>query len=157
VAADEGTLFDPHRRHASPGSVLLGAVVGRDVRDGTALGDLSATTFHLGYFGSGLLFAAVIAIPAAGYWRLGWNAIFSFWFAYVATRPLGASFADWMGKPKSVGGLGWGDGRVLSRLPVPFSVWSPTSQSPAEISSAAIDHLPLGDGRHKLAGRRSAA
>lgn len=83
---------------------------------GTALGDLTATTFGLGYFASGLLFAAVIAIPALGYWRFGWNAIFSFWFAYVATRPVGASFADWMSKPKSVGGLGWGDGRVALAL-----------------------------------------
>jgi uncharacterized membrane-anchored protein len=83
---------------------------------GTALGDLTATTFGLGYFSSGLLFAAVIAIPAIGYWRLGWNAIFSFWFAYVATRPLGASFADWMSKPKSVGGLDWGDGPVALAL-----------------------------------------
>jgi uncharacterized membrane-anchored protein len=83
---------------------------------GTALGDLSSITFGLGYFASGLLLAAVIAIPAAGYARLGWNGIFSFWFAYVATRPLGASFADWMGKSQSVGGLGWGEGRVALAL-----------------------------------------
>jgi uncharacterized membrane-anchored protein len=79
---------------------------------GTALGDLAAVTFHLGYLGSGLVFAAVIAIPVLGYWWLRWNPIFSFWFAYVATRPLGASFADWTAKPRSAGGLGWGDGRV---------------------------------------------
>jgi uncharacterized membrane-anchored protein len=85
---------------------------------GTALGDLSSITFGLGYLASGLLFAAVIAIPAVGYARLGWNAIFSFWFAYVATRPLGASFADWMGKPQSVGGLGWGEGRVALALTI---------------------------------------
>jgi uncharacterized membrane-anchored protein len=85
---------------------------------GTALGDLTATTFGLGYFVSGLLFAAVIAIPAIGYWRLRWNAIFCFWFAYVATRPLGASFADWMGKPKSAGGLGLGDGPVALALTI---------------------------------------
>ena len=83
---------------------------------GTAVGDLTATTFGLGYLASGLLFAAVIAIPAIGYWRLRWNAIFCFWFAYVATRPLGASFADWIGKPKSVGGLGLGDGTVALAL-----------------------------------------
>jgi uncharacterized membrane-anchored protein len=83
---------------------------------GTALGDLTATTLHLGYLDSGLLFAAVIAVPAIGWWRLGWNPIFSFWFAYVATRPLGASFADWMGKSKSVGGLGFGDGTVALAL-----------------------------------------
>jgi uncharacterized membrane-anchored protein len=85
---------------------------------GTAIGDLTATTFGLGYFASGLLFAGVIAIVALGYWRLGWNPIFSFWFAYVATRPLGASFADWMGKPQSVGGLGLGDGPVALVLTI---------------------------------------
>jgi uncharacterized membrane-anchored protein len=79
---------------------------------GTALGDLSAYTVGLGYFPSALVFAGVIAIPALGYWRFNWNPIFAFWFAYVATRPLGASFADWMGKPASVSGLGWGEGRV---------------------------------------------
>jgi uncharacterized membrane-anchored protein len=79
---------------------------------GTATGDLTATTLHLGYFLSIVLFAAIIAVPAIGYWRFHWNAIFVFWFAYVITRPLGASFADWLGKPTSVGGLGWGDGRV---------------------------------------------
>ena len=79
---------------------------------GTAVGDLTAVTLHLGYLASGLLFAAVIAVPALGYWRLGWNPILCFWLAYVATRPLGASFADWMGKPQSAGGLGWGDGTV---------------------------------------------
>lgn len=85
---------------------------------GTALGDLTATTFGLGYLASGLLFAAVIAVPAIGYWRFHWNPILSFWIAYVATRPFGASFADWMGKPQSVGGLGWGDGTVALALTV---------------------------------------
>ena len=56
--------------------------------------------------------------PAFGYWRFGWNAVFSFWFAYVVTRPLGASFADWMGKPQNDGGLGWGDGTVALALTI---------------------------------------
>jgi uncharacterized membrane-anchored protein len=79
---------------------------------GTAVGDLTAITLHLGYLASGLLFAGVIAVPAIGYWRLGWNPIACFWPAYVATRPLGASFADWLGKPHAAGGLGWGGGTV---------------------------------------------
>lgn len=83
---------------------------------GTAVGDLTATSFGLGYFASGLLFAGVIAVPALGYWRLDWNPIFCFWFAYVVTRPFGASFADWMGKSKDVGGLGLGDGTVALAL-----------------------------------------
>jgi uncharacterized membrane-anchored protein len=89
---------------------------------GTALGDFTATTLHLGYVASGFLFAAVIAIPAVGFRLLRWNAIFSFWFAYVATRPLGASFADWLGKPKSVGGVGLGDGPVALVLTLVIAV-----------------------------------
>jgi uncharacterized membrane-anchored protein len=79
---------------------------------GTAAGDLTAVTFGLGYFPSGLLFAAVIAIPAVGFWRFGMNSILAFWFAYVATRPLGASFADWLGVTHRRGGLALGNGWV---------------------------------------------
>jgi uncharacterized membrane-anchored protein len=79
---------------------------------GTAAGDLTAYTFHLGYGFSAVLFACVITLPALGYRLAGWNAIFSFWFAYVVTRPLGASIADFMGKPADLGGLDWGNGHV---------------------------------------------
>jgi uncharacterized membrane-anchored protein len=85
---------------------------------GTAVGDLTAYTLHLGYGRSMVLFAALIVIPAIGYRWLGWNPIFSFWSAYVITRPLGASFADWVAKPASVSGLGWGDGRIALLLTV---------------------------------------
>jgi uncharacterized membrane-anchored protein len=79
---------------------------------GTAAGDLTAVTFGLGFFGSGLMFAAIIAIPALGYFRYGMNSILAFWFAYVVTRPLGASFADWLGVSSARGGLGIGTGLV---------------------------------------------
>lgn len=83
---------------------------------GTAVGDLTAVTLHLGYLLSAVLFACMIAVPAIGYRWLGWNPILSFWSAYVLTRPLGASVADWLGKPRSFGGLGWGDGPVAFAL-----------------------------------------
>jgi uncharacterized membrane-anchored protein len=79
---------------------------------GTATGDLTARTLHLGYLTSGLLFAAIMAIPAIGYRFFRLNAIAAFWFAYVITRPLGASFADWIGVSHSRGGLGVGTGVV---------------------------------------------
>jgi uncharacterized membrane-anchored protein len=85
---------------------------------GTAAGDLTAVTFGLGYFGSALLFAAVIAIPALGYFRYRMNPILAFWFAYVVTRPLGASIADWLGKSSESGGLGLGLGPVSLVLAV---------------------------------------
>ncbi|WP_312886774.1 COG4705 family protein [Actinocrinis puniceicyclus] len=83
---------------------------------GTALGDFTAYTLHLGYLSSAALFAALIAVPAAGYRWLRWNPIFCFWAAYVITRPLGASLADAFGKPRSASGLGFGDGPVVLAL-----------------------------------------
>ena len=82
---------------------------------GTACGDLTAGTLHLGYFSSGVLFAAAIAVPALAR-LMGLNAVAAFWWAYVLTRPLGASFADWMGVPVHRGGLGWGTGPVSLAL-----------------------------------------
>jgi len=79
---------------------------------GTAAGDLVAITFNLGYLAAAALFAVVLAVPTIGYWKFHWNPILAFWIAYIATRPVGASFADWMGKSASDGGLGWGAGHV---------------------------------------------
>jgi uncharacterized membrane-anchored protein len=76
---------------------------------GTALGDFTATSLNLGYLPSGILFGVVILIPTVA-WRLGLNPIAAFWFAYVVTRPLGASFADYVSKPHSITGANFGDG-----------------------------------------------
>lgn len=83
---------------------------------GTAAGDLTAVTLHLGYFASGVMFAVVVAVPAVAHrwFRLG--AIPAFWLAYIATRPLGASFADWMGVSHARGGLDLGAGPVSLAL-----------------------------------------
>jgi uncharacterized membrane-anchored protein len=59
-----------------------------------------------------VLFAVVIAIPALAYWKFGLRAIPAFWAAYIVTRPLGASFADWMGVSHERGGLDWGTAQV---------------------------------------------
>ncbi|MDT5297302.1 MAG: hypothetical protein QOG79_544 [Mycobacterium sp.] len=83
---------------------------------GTAAGDLTADQVGLGFLGSIVLFAVVIALPAVGYWKLGLGNVVAFWWAYIATRPLGASVADWLGKPASHGGLGYGDGVVALML-----------------------------------------
>ena len=79
---------------------------------GTAAGDMTATTLHLGYFVSGLLFTVLIGVPTVAHRWFGLNAIFAFWFAYIITRPLGASYADWIGVSHARGGLNWGSGGV---------------------------------------------
>jgi uncharacterized membrane-anchored protein len=78
---------------------------------GTAAGDLTAIALKLGFFPSIWLFAAIIAVPAIGWWRFRLNPILAFWMAYIVTRPLGASFTDWFSKPNN-GGLRLGDGIV---------------------------------------------
>jgi uncharacterized membrane-anchored protein len=85
---------------------------------GTALGDLAAYTLNLGFFSAGVLFAVLFALPGLAFYTLGINPVLAFWAAYVMTRPLGASFADWTGKSTSAGGLGWGDGPVAAVLAV---------------------------------------
>lgn len=85
---------------------------------GTAVGDMTAMTLHLGYFVSGLLFAILFALPGVGYGLFGLNGVFAFWFAYIMTRPLGASFADWFGRPRSFGGMGLGTGLISLILAV---------------------------------------
>jgi uncharacterized membrane-anchored protein len=78
---------------------------------GTALGDFTAVSLNLGYLSSIVLFAVAIAMPAVA-WRLGLGPIAAFWWAYVLTRPLGASVADYVSKDRNISGLGFGDGRT---------------------------------------------
>jgi uncharacterized membrane-anchored protein len=79
---------------------------------GTALGDFTATALGLGYLASGIMFGLIILIPAVAWARFGLGSIAAFWFAYVVTRPLGASFADYFSKAHSLSGAGFGDGRT---------------------------------------------
>jgi len=83
---------------------------------GTAAGDLVATTFGLGYLAAGLVFAAMLVVPVAGRLWCGMSSVAAFWFAYVLTRPIGASFADWLGVSHARGGLALGSGRVAGVL-----------------------------------------
>ncbi|TPJ36647.1 hypothetical protein FJ434_25030 [Mesorhizobium sp. B2-5-13] len=75
---------------------------------GTAAGDLVAETFDMGYLTTGLLFGGVIALIALAYYLVHLNAVLAFWLAYILTRPLGASFGDWLSRPAEYGGLGFG-------------------------------------------------
>ncbi len=124
----EGTLsihsIDTRRRE-----VLYWLTVLTTFALGTAAGDMTASTLGLGYLTSGIVFAILIVLVAIAHYiakgvlsaaheRQSRNAVLAFWLAYILTRPLGASFADWMGKSASIGGLGWGDGTVALGLTV---------------------------------------
>ena len=90
---------------------------------GTAAGDWTAISLHWGYEWAGTLFLSALLVVGAVHLLLvlvhrrqghrePLDTVPSFWLAYILTRPLGASFADWFGKPRSWGGQGGGDGNV---------------------------------------------
>lgn len=79
---------------------------------GTALGDFTASSLHLGYLASGVLFSVLILVPAVATGYLGFNRIAGFWAAYVLTRPLGASYADYISKSQALSGINFGDGQT---------------------------------------------
>jgi uncharacterized membrane-anchored protein len=114
--ASEKTL-SIHTVYAGRRELFYWATVMATFALGTAAGDMTASTLGLGYFPSVVLFAILFVLPALAYWRFGLNEIVAFWFAYVVTRPLGASVADWLGKPY-LGGLGLGDAKVAPVLTI---------------------------------------
>ena len=109
LAAQRGHALDP-QHHDPAREDFYWATVFATFALGTALGDFTATSLNLGYLDSGILFTIIILIPAVAHWRFGLNPIAAFWIAYVVTRPLGASFADYISKPEEPSGLNFGDG-----------------------------------------------
>ncbi|PPS90994.1 hypothetical protein BZZ08_00592 [Streptomyces sp. MH60] len=75
---------------------------------GTAAGDLVSERMDLGYWLSAVLFALAIAAMAVAHVALGLDAVWSFWIAYILTRPLGASIGDYLSQPTGHCGLGFG-------------------------------------------------
>src|SRR5436305_11212757 len=72
---------------------------------GTAAGDLISERYSLGYTWALLLFVGAIAVVAALHYGLRMNAVWSFWLAYILTRPLGASPGDLLSSPRHDGGV----------------------------------------------------
>ena len=72
---------------------------------GTALGDLTANTFGLGYGGGAILFGAMLLVVVVAYYRTKISRTVLFWAAFILTRPLGAVVGDFLDKPISDGGL----------------------------------------------------
>ena len=70
---------------------------------GTAVGDLIAEKFSLGYLTTLGLFAAIIAVIAIVWRSTPINAVLAFWLAYIMTRPLGASTGDWLSQKGNQG------------------------------------------------------
>ena len=84
---------------------------------GTAAGDLVTEAFGMGFLWGVGLFGSLIALTYIIY-RLGGNAVVTFWIAYILTRPFGAALGDLLTQAQSYGGVGlgaaWTSGIFLS-------------------------------------------
>lgn len=74
---------------------------------GTAAGDLATEALGLGFTWGAVAFGALIGITYAA-WRIGGNAVLTFWIGYILTRPFGAALGDLLTQAKTYGGLGMG-------------------------------------------------
>jgi uncharacterized membrane-anchored protein len=74
---------------------------------GTAAGDLATEALGLGFAWGVLAFGALIAFTYL-VWRIGGNAVLTFWIGYILTRPFGAALGDLLTQSRSYGGLGVG-------------------------------------------------
>jgi len=153
----EGTL-SIHSIHTRRREKFYWATVLATFALGTAAGDLTATEWHLGFLPSGLMFAALIAVPAVAWWRFGLNSIVAFWFAYIVTRPLGASYADWFDNTHQLSGLALGAGPVALALTFAVvvvvaylavtrvDVQGEVAGKPGIVGAAPADGTPLPEG-----------
>ncbi|MDE2605286.1 MAG: hypothetical protein KGL68_05105 [Burkholderiales bacterium] len=74
---------------------------------GTAAGDLATAALGLGFAWGAVAFGALIAATYA-VWRMGGNAVLTFWIGYILTRPFGAALGDLLTQGRNDGGLGLG-------------------------------------------------
>jgi uncharacterized membrane-anchored protein len=116
---------------------------------GTAAGDWTLALTGWGPGTSVLLPVSLIVAIFIG-WRLGANAVLSFWLAYILTRPLGANLGDWFATPSTQHGLGLGTA-VTSAIfltailaTVVYLTWthSDVIQEPEETQTPTVDTHP---------------
>lgn len=74
---------------------------------GTAAGDLATEALGLGFTWGAVVFGTLLGVTYAA-WRIGGNAVLTFWIAYILTRPFGAALGDLLTQAKTYGGLGMG-------------------------------------------------
>jgi uncharacterized membrane-anchored protein len=72
---------------------------------GTALGDWVADTNEMGYLGAAAIFGGLLLLTALLYYLTSFSRVILFWAAFILTRPLGATFGDFLDKPIAAGGL----------------------------------------------------
>lgn len=108
----EGTL-DVHSITTTRREIFYWLTVYLTFSLGTAAGDFVSGTLGFGTLDSTLIFLGIILVPLIGWKYLHLNSVLAFWLAYTITRPLGASFGDWLAVPAP-----YGDGLQIGTGPI---------------------------------------
>jgi len=72
---------------------------------GTAMGDFLADELEIGFLNSAIMISAILAGLALLHFYTKISGVVLFWFAFVLTRPFGATFGDLLTKSGTQGGL----------------------------------------------------
>ena len=94
--------------HEKPKELLFWIAVLFSNSLGTAFGDYLIDGIGLTYYQGALVTAAVIITVVMLHYLTKINEILLFWVAFVFTRPFGATFGDFLTKPRAKGGLDLG-------------------------------------------------
>jgi len=86
----------------------------------------------------------LFAIPLIAQSCSGAPEIATFWTAYVDTRPLGASFADWLALPPACGGIGLGTGLFTVLDPRDRLSRRLSCTLPSRHSGSRTEHVDVG-------------
>jgi uncharacterized membrane-anchored protein len=103
---------------------------------GTALGDFLADDSGLGFLGGAALVGGIIGLIALASFFTKLNRVILFWFAFVLTRPFGATFGDLLTKPLEKGGLGFGtigSSIILAMLLTGFIIYANKQEKQASV------------------------
>jgi uncharacterized membrane-anchored protein len=94
---------------------------------GTAFGDFLADSSGLGFLGGAALVSSIIALIVLAKYYTKISPVLLFWFAFILTRPLGATIGDLLTKVPAKGGLGFGtigSSLVLATILVGFIIYT---------------------------------
>ena len=103
-----GLTFSIRDINTFRGEVLFWAAILISNTLGTSMGDFLSDSSGLGYAGGALLVGGLLAVLLALKYVPGVPNVLVFWFAFVLTRPLGATAGDLLTKPTAKGGLDLG-------------------------------------------------
>ncbi len=140
-----GQTFDVTNITTFRGELLYWAAILLSNTLGTSTGDFLSDSSGLGYWGSAVLIAAIMAVILGAHYFTKISGPLLFWIAFILTRPLGATGGDLLSKPRSSGGLGlgtYGTSAVLLAILVAgiaFTHWQQRTRAGSEFEPVLTD------------------